>query len=353
MNIKRIFSIKTNFILRNIKEFVFQRKYEINRVDDRPICFYLDAATYNNLGDQAIAFATELFLDDEFGKEHVRVVNESDLIGYIKSLRKQIKDNDIIVLGGGGNMGDLYPRYESLRRLVVKSFPDNKIIIFPQTIDYSKDKYGQRELEKAKKVYGSHENLTLCARENNTYEILKSFCRKVILVPDIVFYLVGKLQLEYTRELDCGLCLREDREAALRSEEKSEIESNLKKQNLSFEKLTTSSLTQDYIKSFDEREKAIIQKLNEFGKYKYIITDRLHGMIFSILSGTPCVAIDNSNHKVFGVYDIIKNRFTEKPFEVCDIENVVSDHIKHIAINECEISETNLFGELRQAIIEN
>jgi exopolysaccharide biosynthesis predicted pyruvyltransferase EpsI len=29
-----------------------------------------------------------------------------------------------------------------------------------------------------------------------------------------------------------------------------------------------------------------------------VVTDRLHGLIFSVIHGTPCVAIENSNHKI-------------------------------------------------------
>ena len=33
-----------------------------------------------------------------------------------------------------------------------------------------------------------------------------------------------------------------------------------------------------------------------------MITDRLHGMVFSAITGTPCIAMDNVSHKVYGAY---------------------------------------------------
>ena len=37
-----------------------------------------------------------------------------------------------------------------------------------------------------------------------------------------------------------------------------------------------------------------------------MITDRLHVMIFCYLTYTPCLAIDNSNHKVSYVFEYLK-----------------------------------------------
>ena len=37
-----------------------------------------------------------------------------------------------------------------------------------------------------------------------------------------------------------------------------------------------------------------------------VLTDRLHGMIFSAITGTPCVASSNYNHKIKESYEWIK-----------------------------------------------
>lgn len=38
-----------------------------------------------------------------------------------------------------------------------------------------------------------------------------------------------------------------------------------------------------------------------------VITDRLHGMIFAAITGTPCIAFDNISKKVSGVYKWIES----------------------------------------------
>ena len=36
-----------------------------------------------------------------------------------------------------------------------------------------------------------------------------------------------------------------------------------------------------------------------------VITDRLHAVIFCIITNTPCIAFDNATHKVSGVCDFL------------------------------------------------
>ena len=47
------------------------------------------------------------------------------------------------------------------------------------------------------------------------------------------------------------------------------------------------------------------EKLRSFAAARLVVTDRLHGMIFSAITGTPCVVLSNYNHKVRGTYEWI------------------------------------------------
>lgn len=46
------------------------------------------------------------------------------------------------------------------------------------------------------------------------------------------------------------------------------------------------------------RLKLLETKLDEFRRSNIILTDRLHGMIFALITGTPAIVFDNNNHKV-------------------------------------------------------
>ena len=56
----------------------------------------------------------------------------------------------------------------------------------------------------------------------------------------------------------------------------------------------------------DLREQKLDELLNKFTNSSLVITDRIHGMIFSYLTQTPCIALNNYNHKVRCEYDWIK-----------------------------------------------
>lgn len=332
MNIKRILPMDINLVIRNLKDFIFQKEYNPYRTDEKALFYYLDAASYGNIGDQAIAFAIECFLDDTIGNKYVRVINEAELIRYIASLKKCIRVSDVIVLSGGGNMGDMYPRYEALRRLVIKSFPQNKIIIFPQTIDYSMDSYGRKELAKAKKIYGRHHNLIVCAREKTSYDELASFCERVLLVPDIVLSLYGKFNAYSYKSVKIGLCLRDDSESTLDETQKEFLLESINEIDANPVMLSTmASLAGSNICINYKMREALIKKIVlDFSKCGCIVTDRLHGMIFSILANTPCICLDNSNHKVFGVYNTIKYDFNyvNKAEDINEIKNCINYMLK-------------------------
>lgn len=326
VSIKKILPMEVNLELRNITEYLKPVNLNIPQGSSKPRAFLLDAASYNNLGDQAITYATSLFLRDLFGEDCYFEVSEKDLLRNLKYLKKVIRTEDILCLNGGGNMGNLYPRYEALRRKVIKAFPDNKIIIFPQTFDYESDSYGKRELERSSIVYNKHESLVVCAREKKSFELMKKLYGNVVLVPDIVFYMKGRIAEEPAGQKDCvGVCLRNDRESVISFEQKNSIYSAIKEAGFTAENLTTMSDSSQIYTSSDDRLEALRAKLQEFSNYRCIITDRLHGMMFSILAGVPCLAFDNSNRKVSGVLNVIDNINSVEILEDNSLETLSSD----------------------------
>ena len=52
------------------------------------------------------------------------------------------------------------------------------------------------------------------------------------------------------------------------------------------------------------REFEVERKFDEFRRARLVITDRLHGMIFAAITGTPCIALNNSSGKVEGVWSL-------------------------------------------------
>lgn len=268
-------------------------------------CIYLiGTPDHDNLGDHAIAYAEIEFLNEYYKEFEVIEIHTVDINKHIKALKKNIKKNDLFVFHGGGNIGNDYLFEESARRKIILNFLANKIIIFPQTIYFTDDKDGRNEFEVTKKIYNSHNNLYLIARETKSYEIMKQAFpkNKVILTPDIVTFL-NKTDENVNRS-GALLCIRNDKESKLTFDKKQniqEIAHNYYKDIL----ITDTSL--DHMVSIKERNKELYEKWSQFKKSELVITDRLHGMVFAAITSTPCIAIGNYNYKVKGTYEWLKH----------------------------------------------
>ena len=102
------------------------------------------AADYGNLGDIAITFAQNVFLKSYLQDYEIIDFPISSTFTQLKALKNIVDSQDLVTIVGGGNMGDLY-RIEDCRRFVIEKFPKNRIISFPQTIDFSNSNLGNRE----------------------------------------------------------------------------------------------------------------------------------------------------------------------------------------------------------------
>src|SRR5699024_12301584 len=131
-----------NFVERKIRKQIdiYRKRKGLNKLKKNyrratgKVVFVLQTPIHTNIGDHAIAQAQINFINKRFPKCILIEVNQSFLNEFCDEFKKIIRPDDIITLIGGGNMGDQYINEELYRRKVVKTFLDNKIIVFPQTI---------------------------------------------------------------------------------------------------------------------------------------------------------------------------------------------------------------------------
>jgi len=270
---------------------------------DLPKTFLIGIPEHNNLGDHAITMAERAFLNKLEPHREVITVSESKYSVYKTILKRSIKHHDIIVLTGGGDIGNQYLYIEKRRRDIIKSFPNNKIVIFPQTIYFTEDYKGKAELENSKSIYGSHNNLTFCTREKVSYEFALQNFRKnnIVLCPDIVLYL-NKSEPNFYRN-GILLCIRSDVEGQLNIDDIMSLKDTCMKY---YDKVDTTDTAIYETVRLENQEAMIEEKLRQFKSHRLIVTDRLHGVIFSAITGTPCVAIGNYNHKIVGICEWLK-----------------------------------------------
>lgn len=257
------------------------------------------AADYGNLGDVAITYAQTKFLKNNFPEYEVIDFPISKTFTDMKALKKICNEDDIITIVGGGNTTDIYEDIEYCRQFIIKQFPKNKIISFPQTVDFSNTTKGKRLKEQSVNIYGNHKKLILSAREEKSFnEYKKNFSNDVKYTPDIVLYL-DEQSPNYDRN-GVILCLRNDKEKVFKQAQQDTL---IERLSQNFKILYNDTHIDKSNMSIEERKFELNKIWNNFKKSKVVLTDRLHGMIFCAITNTPCVAIDNSNRKISGVYN--------------------------------------------------
>ncbi len=301
---------------------------------------------HKNLGDSAIVIA-ELEFIKEFDKNCVGVTWD-ELYGYYgRAVRKIMMPWDIRCLHGGGNMGDAWFNEELYRRRFIEENRKYKIFIFPQTIYYSKTENGIKQ-QNASIPFYNHPNITIVAREKTSYDIMKNLYpkAKILLTPDIVLSLPAQnFNLNRTGAL---LCVRRDKEKKITFENEEKLITALSENGLNV------GITDTVIKhkvTKENRKQLVMDKLQELAGSQIVITDRLHGMVFCALTGTPCIVLSNYNHKVKGTYDWIS--YLPYIKYVDTVEEAISYIPQLLKMENCEYDNTPLqpyFEQLKQAL---
>lgn len=272
---------------------------DINELRQRKKAIMLATAEHANIGDAAITLAEQQVLSEQFPEYFQVEISTYEINQKAAYLHAILNPEDILFINGGGNLGDQYPEEEELHRKIVSEFPNNKIIIFPQTIYFSDTENGTLELQKSSKVYNSHKDLTMFVRGEASLELAKAHFAQVktVLMPDMVHVLRSNYVFERSGAL---LCLRDDKEGKLDCEGKDLIVNTAQALTGSIDR-SSNIHTEDVTREI--RGLVVRKELMRFAKHQVVITDRLHGMIFSAVTGTPCVVLSSYNHKIREYYE--------------------------------------------------
>jgi len=116
---------------------------------------------------------------------------------------------------------------------------------------------------------------------------------------DIVLY----LDMSQPRRERKGvlLCIRSDNESAFSVEKRLTYLRNVSTDLPNSLKVDT-HIGRDGL-AIQERERELVELLESFKRAEVVITDRLHGMIFSAITATPCVVLQSNNHKIKATCD--------------------------------------------------
>lgn len=340
---------RNNYIKRKFVQLKLNIIFKINHKKGTRCAVLMSTPIHGNLGDQAIVYAEYGFLK-QCGINNIIEVDRFSYENCKTVIQRLVKKNDLIVVCGGGNMGSLWPEEDDIIREIVNIYNMNQIVIFPQTCYYDQTLESKRRLERNYLAYSECEKLTVALREEKSYSFFRENFPGIrcILVPDIVLSCEPKMKNQERK--DILLCFRNDIEKHITGEVVGDIEKMLENNFLTYR--FTDTVVKKYIYKF-HREKILKNKWNEFETANLVITDRLHGMIFSVITQTPCIAINNINGKVGHVYSKWLNTF---PSVVCVEEKSINIELINQMRKNTDYKIPNIydnFRALKECIINN
>lgn len=297
--------------------------------------------SHTNLGDSAIVIAQEAFLREcGFSSDQIKEVTFDEYARYGRVLRKSLTAPVLIAQLGGGNMGNQWIHEEYFHRQVTRDFFQTPMVIFPQTIYYTPDENGEQEQLASIPVYGGHEKLTMVAREHRSYDIMKELYPEtaLLLTPDIVLSAdMDTFGAKPQPRQGVLLCMRSDAERNMSDSDREAVAKAVEKRGLC---VLHTDMHSDKQVTKENRAQMVRQKMEQIAGARLLITDRLHGMIFAALTGTPCIVFGNYNHKVCGTYEWIRYlpyiRFAASP------EDVAKHLPELLGMEDCRYDKTPL-----------
>ena len=135
---------------------------------------------HGNIGDTYIAMGELSFLKSIGAK----VIYTK--MGIDSTPLPDLPHDCTILLQGGGDFGDVWRGIQECRLAVLRKYQNYKIIIFPQSVFYENNSYKENDAKALKNCT----DLTICARDYYSYEVLKQcFHNNILLVPDMAFFI--------------------------------------------------------------------------------------------------------------------------------------------------------------------
>lgn len=276
-----------------------QRREQINLLRQQKKILLIGTAEHSNIGDLAISKAAQELLLAQF-PEYMQVeFSTFELDAQYDFLQAIVHRDDLFFFNGGGNLGNRYMEEEALRRRVLSDYPNHKAVIMPQTISFTDDEEGRRQAALSADVYTRHSDLTLLVRGRTSLQFAQAHFPGVrcALMPDTVFSLRTGYHLARRGIL---LCIRDDAESRLSPEERDRIVAAA--QAYTGELSRTTNMAEREI-GREARAARVNEELKRFAGHRAVITDRLHGMIFAAVTGTPAVVLRSADRKIEEYYE--------------------------------------------------
>ncbi len=280
-----------------------------------PVALF-DFPNYSNVGDSAIWLGEEYYLN-HITKAKVVAVDDYNLVA--RPFPK-LPSETIILIQGGGNFGNLYPRHQELREKLITHYSQHRIVQLPQSIHFQDE--GKREQTSA--ILNKHPDFHLLVRDRDSLRQAQELHNGAsYLCPDMALCL-GHRKRPVAPQYDVVCILRTDKEKVTA--------------DFSVTQEAESIFVTDWIDEPDSWMKRLVERLDRLhsnyprwttslfrlkrplyhrlaterlirgeailSSGRTVITDRLHAHILCTLLDIPHVVLDNSYRKIGNFRDV-------------------------------------------------
>lgn len=246
------------------------------------------------------------------------------------ALRKALPEGPVL-LNGGGNFGDLYAGQQGTRERLLKELIGRPIVQLPQSIHF-KD---PANLERNQRLIADHGRMTIIARDKFSEDLAnEKFDARVLLSPDCAFGLKSLLPPRTLPRADQLWVHRVTSDPEYTDHEAPPAPTGVSTESIEWmhpqpdepEWALQHRLAQKanvLLRTRAQQSPVWAQRLwrplgatleplawgftrrgaDILGRGRFLVTDKLHGHIMSLLAGIPHVLLDSGYHKARGTYE--------------------------------------------------
>ena len=277
----------------------------------RPCVFLFGVPFHSNLGDQAQTYCILNWIETYLPKYQVCITMLTTATpARIRMIRKCFRKGDILLCHSGYHLTDLYHEKDVYEK-IAKLFPEETLRILPQTI-YFREK---AHADECAEVFNANGKCIMLCRDAYSYETAQTLfagCR-THLYPDIVTSQIGVFPVDVSSERDGVLfCMRNDKEALYSKEQIMELRRKVEEHYVTRLSDTTIDVSARAIAQ--NRRRILAETFADMSKSRVVVTDRYHGTIFSLVSNTPVIVVNSTDHKLSSGVKWFPESFREHVF---------------------------------------
>jgi pyruvyl transferase EpsI len=247
--------------------------------------------SFHNVGDHAMTLAIQKFLSDNFNAYRITRFYRPEIERFLK---EKLLLDDLIFIHSSGDFGDLYVNGPKLRKRVISAFPDNRIVQLPVSVHYENPASFEADKRffsdftfylKPRRNRSKREGVLFVLRSDRESNFKGVFLRltEKLTTPFRIFQRIFRKDILFvstklSRSADMRLL-------AWR------IKAIFNDATVCDPQIADVDLTDE------NRESYIFSVLDFYGKFRVVVTDRFHGLVFARLARTKAIGIPSRIEK--------------------------------------------------------